>query len=425
MEVEGVEVAAAAQVEVGKRGWEGRASADWADEAKSSKKRRADNWQDTEVDGLVAAYRQIHVKLAVAGKRGKTVFGSAYEKWNETQQLLNRMGIERQAKEIERKWSNLYTGFKQILEWNKRLGNRSYWEVDEQTTKEKTKAKELPSTFRMELFDAMIEFLGDDSDPKLRPRDSPSSALPASPLYGGVDVPLPMDKLASHVPPFGTQERRPQLVLVATGNFNPPTYLHLRLFEIARDWLTCEGFDVLGGYMSPFHDAHNKKGLAPAEHRIKLCQLATSDSQFVMVDPWEAKQLMSQKIVQVLSRIDTAINGKIPGEERVKVMLLCGSDVLQWLSTPGAWVPQQTESICEDFGIICVTRDGSNTRKLIFDNDFLYEHRRNILLVDEWIQNDISSTKIRHMVAQGLSVKYLTPDVVVKYIKLNHLYGHA
>jgi nicotinamide mononucleotide adenylyltransferase len=76
-------------------------------------------------------------------------------------------------------------------------------------------------------------------------------------------------------------------VLVATGNFNPPTYLHLRLFEIARDWLTCEGFDVLGGYMSPFHDAHNKKGLAPAEHRIKLCQLATSDSQFVMVDPWE------------------------------------------------------------------------------------------------------------------------------------------
>ncbi len=122
--------------------------------------------------------------------------------------------------------------------------------------------------------------------------------------------------------------------------------------------------------------------------------------------------------------------------ERVKVMLLCGSDVLQWLSTPGAWVPQQvswifnmyllyhwwplpvlvfkipswyfdckcqslywclhnrgttpglfhlyndgmsmevqTESICEDFGIICVTRDGSNTRKLIFENDFLYEHR--------------------------------------------------
>jgi hypothetical protein len=29
------------------------------------------------------------------------------------------------------------------------------------------------------------------------------------------------------------------------------------------------------------------KGLAPAEHRIKMCQLATQDSPFVMVDPWE------------------------------------------------------------------------------------------------------------------------------------------
>jgi hypothetical protein len=28
-------------------------------------------------------------------------------------------------------------------------------------------------------------------------------------LTGGVDVPLPMDKLASHVPPFGTQEYVP------------------------------------------------------------------------------------------------------------------------------------------------------------------------------------------------------------------------
>jgi hypothetical protein len=32
--------------------------------------------------------------------------------------------------------------------------------------------------------------------------------------------------------------RRPQLVLVATGNFNPPTYLHLRLFGgYARSFL--------------------------------------------------------------------------------------------------------------------------------------------------------------------------------------------
>jgi nicotinic acid mononucleotide adenylyltransferase len=57
--------------------------------------------------------------------------------------------------------------------------------------------------------------------------------------------------------------------------------------ELAKDALLSEGYDVLGCYMSPVGDAYNKKGLAPAEHRIRLCQLATQDSPFVMVDPWE------------------------------------------------------------------------------------------------------------------------------------------
>jgi hypothetical protein len=31
----------------------------------------------------------------------------------------------------------------------------------------------------------------------------------------------------------------------------------------------------------------NGKGLAPAEHRIRMCQLAVADSPIIMVDPWE------------------------------------------------------------------------------------------------------------------------------------------
>jgi nicotinamide mononucleotide adenylyltransferase len=50
------------------------------------------------------------------------------------------------------------------------------------------------------------------------------------------------------------------------------------------------------------------KGLAPAEHRIKMCQLATQDSPFVMVDPWEAKQSSYQRTLTVLSRVEAAVN---------------------------------------------------------------------------------------------------------------------
>jgi hypothetical protein len=52
------------------------------------------------------------------------------------------------------------------------------------------------------------------------------------------------------------------------------------------------------------------KGLAPAEHRIRLCQLATQDSPFVMVDSWEATQSSYQRTLTVLSRVEAAVNSR-------------------------------------------------------------------------------------------------------------------
>ncbi|GKE26042.1 nicotinamide/nicotinic acid mononucleotide adenylyltransferase isoform X1, partial [Tanacetum coccineum] len=100
---------------------------------------------------------------------------------------------------------------------------------------------------------------------------------------------LPTDKLSldengsSHASTMGKM----RVVLVSTGSFNPPTFMHLRLFELARDALNSKGFQVIGGYMSPVNDAYKKKGLIPAEHRITMCQLACKSSEFVMVDTWE------------------------------------------------------------------------------------------------------------------------------------------
>lgn len=35
------------------------------------------------------------------------------------------------------------------------------------------------------------------------------------------------------------------------------------------------------------YTCENVKGLAPAEHRIRMCELAVADSPFIMVDSWE------------------------------------------------------------------------------------------------------------------------------------------
>ena len=52
---------------------------------------------------------------------------------------------------------------------------------------------------------------------------------------------------------------------------SPITYLHLRMFEMASDFVRFNtDFEVVGGFLSPVSDAYKKVGLAPAYHRYGL-----------------------------------------------------------------------------------------------------------------------------------------------------------
>ena len=80
-------------------------------------------------------------------------------------------------------------------------------------------------------------------------------------------------------------------------------------------------------------------------------------------------------------------------------------------------------AILRDYGLVVVSREGSNPEKFIYNSDLLTLHRANISLVTEWITNDVSSTRIRTAVRRGNSVRYLVPDPVIQYIKQNNLYN--
>ncbi|CAH2069833.1 unnamed protein product [Thlaspi arvense] len=234
-----------------------------------------------------------------------------------------------------------------------------------------------------------------------------------------MDVSLPVDKLSIG----STPEDKTYVVLVATGSFNPPTFMHLRMFELARDALHSEGSHVIGGYMSPVNDEYKKKGLLSAEHRLEMCNLACKSSDFIMVDPWEASQDSYQRTLVVLSRVKTFLtNNRLVPEESLKVMLLCGSDLLESFCTPGVWIPEQVKTICEDYGIVCIRREGQDVENIIFGDKTLYETRDNIRIVNNFVPNQISSSRLRQCISRGLSVKYLTEDGVIDYIRQNQLY---
>nr|AFK45316.1 unknown [Medicago truncatula] len=196
-----------------------------------------------------------------------------------------------------------------------------------------------------------------------------------------MDVPLPLDKLALQLinnepSPGNTSDGKIYVILVATGSFNPPTFMHLRMFELARDALNSKGYCVIGGYMSPVNDAYKKKNLISADHRIQLCHLACKSSEFVMVDPWEANQNTYQRTLTVLFRVHASIceTGLI-SRESLKVMLVCGSDLLHSFGIPGFWIPDQVKSICRDYGSSLHTQRRQNIEKTISDDNILNENQ--------------------------------------------------
>ncbi|KJA28878.1 hypothetical protein HYPSUDRAFT_33297 [Hypholoma sublateritium FD-334 SS-4] len=217
------------------------------------------------------------------------------------------------------------------------------------------------------------------------------------------------------------------IVLVACGSFSPVTYLHLRMFEMAKDYVRQNtDFEIMGGYLSPVSDMYKKPGLLSARHRVNMCTLAAEDSDtWLMVDTWEAFQSY-QRTAIVLDHFDHEINTVLGGvrtqdgeHRKVRVMLLAGSDLIGTMSEPGVWIYSDLEHILGRYGCLIVERAGTGMDQA---TDSLARWRSNIHLISQLIQNDVSSTKVRLFLRRGLSVRYLLPNSVVDYIEQNGLY---
>ncbi|KAH1489669.1 hypothetical protein LV164_008527 [Aspergillus fumigatus] len=218
------------------------------------------------------------------------------------------------------------------------------------------------------------------------------------------------------------------LLLVACGSFSPITYLHLRMFEMAADYVKFStDFELIGGYLSPVSDAYRKAGLASAEHRVAMCQLAVDQtSNWLMVDTWEPMQKEYQPTAVVLDHFDYEINVVREGidagngtRKPVRVALLAGADLIHTMSTPGVWSEKDLDHILGKYGSFIVERSGTDIDEALAA---LQPWKDNIYVIQQLIQNDVSSTKIRLFLRREMSVRYLIPVPVIHYIEQHHLY---
>jgi len=185
-----------------------------------------------------------------------------------------------------------------------------------------------------------------------------------------------------------------------------------------------------------------------------MCELACDEtSDWLMVDPWEALQPEYQPTAVVLDHVSHEINHNLGGipypplsplppptnlltvpspstatpRKPARVMLLGGSDLLQTMSQPGVWSQSDLNHILATHGLFIIERSGSDISDALAPlkewSDAMGKNwMENIHVVRQLIANDISSTRIRQLIRQGMSVQYLLPKVVIEYIRERGLY---
>jgi len=204
------------------------------------------------------------------------------------------------------------------------------------------------------------------------------------------------------------------------------------MFEMAKDWARENtNYVVVGAYLSPVGDAYKKTGLAPAKHRVAMCELAVNEedpkTRFVMVDTWEARQSQYQPTAKVLDHLDYELNEKRGGLDngkgekvKIKIALLGGADLVETFTMPGVWSREDLDHIICDYGAVIIERAGTNIDEVMAQLEPKWQ--KHIYVIHQQIRNDVSSTKIRYFLDQNYSIRYLVPRPVIFYIEENRLY---
>lgn len=201
----------------------------------------------------------------------------------------------------------------------------------------------------------------------------------------------------------------PDLVLLG-GVFDPVHRGHLQLAECARDHLAAPRVALLPSGQPP-HKSNDR--LTPAEHRLRMLQLAVEGRGGLTVDAREIHRPGPSYTVLTLEELHRERDGR-------RVYFLIGADNVPYV---GRW--HQAERIFELCDPVIVPRAGSPARFVADDVPFLSAERIKALnaLVLPFPEVSVSSSEIRDRAGRGLAVSEWVPAAVEEYIRTHDLYG--
>ena len=196
---------------------------------------------------------------------------------------------------------------------------------------------------------------------------------------------------------------------VLGGTFDPIHLGHLIVAGDIREKLGLgEVLFIPAG--RPWLKLREDKPISAAEHRLAMVRLAVASNPYFKVSTMEIER------PGLSYSIDTILELKAKLGAGAEIYFIVGPDALA--EFPKWKDPARLVEICQVVGIGRPAHSKVDLRKL---EHSISGASQRIMLVDV-PQIDISSTDIRRRVAQGLSIRYLVPEAVEKYIAEHGLY---
>ena len=199
------------------------------------------------------------------------------------------------------------------------------------------------------------------------------------------------------------------------GTFDPIHLGHLISAESA--YRICDLEKVV--FIPAFDPPHKENRSKTASHRLEMLKLAIEDNDRFEIDE---REIHSKEVNYTLNTILSLMDDRPDAQ----FYYLMGEDSLLQIATWYKW-----EELLSLVDIAVIKRP--NSQEIAFEDnnleqrsfaeqlDFLRTKGYRIHVIDEF-QVDISSTKLRTYLQEGVNVRYLIPDKVLNYIEKEGLY---
>ncbi|MEO1957747.1 MAG: nicotinate-nucleotide adenylyltransferase [Methylophilaceae bacterium] len=211
-----------------------------------------------------------------------------------------------------------------------------------------------------------------------------------------------------------------RLVGIFGGTFNPIHFGHLRIAQELADALALDEVKFVPSANPP----HKDNVIVSAERRSAMVKMTIADNPLFSVDELELNRGGASYT------IDTLISLRESLGKDSSLCLMMGSDAFIQLNTWNRW-----QELLDYAHILLVQRPSAKPQealpsevKALLRDHYTDQHadlnneNSGAIIMQQIAAQDVSSTHIRHLLQHGESVRYLMPDVVVKYINQHQLY---